>query len=83
MTTRLDRPLRREVLIERRPHTVVLSPDGLRLVERGRRKGIELGWKDLVSGEAALAAALQASVASIPRRADTGKPARKTAARRR
>lgn len=34
-----------------------------RLVEKGRRKGVELRWADLVSCDAALAAALQASVA--------------------
>jgi hypothetical protein len=35
---------------------------------KGRRKGLELSWKDLVSGEAALATALNASVAkgSLP-----------------
>jgi hypothetical protein len=32
-------------------------------VEKGRRKGIELAWSALVSGDAALASALQASVA--------------------
>jgi hypothetical protein len=41
---------------------VTISPEGLRLVEKGRRTGIELAWKDLVSGDSALAAALNASV---------------------
>jgi hypothetical protein len=31
-------------------------------VEKGHRKGLELGWKDLLSGDAGLAAALNASV---------------------
>ena len=35
----------------------------LKLVEKGRRKGIELAWSALVGGDAALAAALQASTA--------------------
>jgi hypothetical protein len=33
----------------------------LKLTEKGRRKGQELSWKDLVSGDAALATALNAS----------------------
>ena len=35
--------------------------DGLKLVEKGRRNGQELRWADLVSGNAALNAALSAS----------------------
>lgn len=61
--TLLDKPLRREVLIEGKPYTLTLSPDGLKLVEKGRRKGLNLAWSALVSGDAALAAALQASLA--------------------
>jgi hypothetical protein len=64
MTTHLDKPLRREILIKRKPYTVTLTPQGLKLTEKGRRKGIELKWADLVSGEAALAVALNASLAA-------------------
>jgi hypothetical protein len=34
-------------------------------VPKGRRKGVEIAWKDLVSGEAALAAALNASLGRL------------------
>jgi hypothetical protein len=34
----------------------------LKLVAKGKRKGQELAWKDLVSGHAALAVALNASL---------------------
>ena len=44
-------------------YTLTIGPDGLKLVEKGRRKGLELAWSALVSGDAALASALQASVA--------------------
>ena len=63
MTTKLDSALKRELEIEGRLYTLTLSPEGMKLVEKGKRKGQELAWKDLVSGEAALAAALNASVA--------------------
>jgi hypothetical protein len=61
--TPLDKPLRRALDIDGKPYTVTVAPDGLKLVEKGRRKGIELRWSELVGGDAALAAALQASLA--------------------
>ena len=63
MTTRLDGPLKRELSIRGEPYTLTISPDGLHLVPKGRRKGQELRWADLVSGDAALATALNASLA--------------------
>ena len=62
MTTALDKPLRRELQVGDTAYTLTISADGLKLVEKGKRKGIELAWEALVSGDAALAAALQASV---------------------
>ncbi|EMI50077.1 MULTISPECIES: hypothetical protein [Stenotrophomonas maltophilia group] len=60
--TPLDKPLRRELDIDGQPYTLIVDPEGLKLVEKGRRKGITLRWQDLVSGDAALATALQASL---------------------
>jgi hypothetical protein len=61
MTTKLDKPLRREIVIEERPYTLTVDADGLKLVEKGRRNGQELRWADLVNGNTALSAALSAS----------------------
>ena len=63
MATKLDKPLRREVAIDGAPYMLTISPEGLKLVPKGKRKGLELAWKALVSGEAALATALNASLA--------------------
>ena len=63
MATKLDKALRREVSIEGEPYMLTISPEGLKLVPKGKRKGLELAWKALVSGEAALATALNASLA--------------------
>lgn len=60
--TPLDRPLRRELEVDGRAYTLTIDPEGLKLVEKGRRKGITLSWRDLLNGDAALAAALQASL---------------------
>jgi len=63
MATKLDKPLRRELAIDGAPYMLTLSPEGLKIVPKGKRKGLELAWKALVSGEAALATALNASLA--------------------
>ena len=60
--TPLDKPLRRELRVGDLAYTLTISPEGLKLVEKGKRKGVELAWEALVSGDAALAAALQASM---------------------
>lgn len=62
MATKLDKPLKRELAIDGKPFVVTLAPNGFKLVGKGRRKGLEIAWKDLVSGEAALARALSASI---------------------
>ena len=62
MATKLQKPLRREVEIDGKAYMVTLAPEGLKIVLKGHRKGIELEWKALVTGEAALATALNASL---------------------
>jgi len=62
MVTKLDKPLRREIKIKNKAYIVTLSPEGLKLTLKGKRKGQELAWEDWVSGEAALARALNASL---------------------
>jgi hypothetical protein len=61
--TKLDKPLRREVQIGDKAYTLTIAPEGLKLVEKGHRKGIELAWNEVVNGDAGLAAALQGSTA--------------------
>ncbi|WP_049622069.1 hypothetical protein [Frateuria defendens] len=60
--TPLDRTLRRQITVDGKDYTVRLDPLGLRITERGRRKGLSLSWQALVNGDAALAAALHASL---------------------
>lgn len=54
--TKLDKPLRREVQIGDKAYTLTIAPEGLKLVEKGHRKGLELAWTDLTAGDAASAA---------------------------
>jgi hypothetical protein len=63
MATRLKSTLRRELDIAGKPYMLAITPEGLKLTAKGRRKGHELAWRDLIGGEAALAVALNASLA--------------------
>ena len=62
MTTKLSAPFKRELDINGDKYTLTLTPEGFKLVLKGRRKGIELTWSSIVGGEAALTAALNASL---------------------
>jgi hypothetical protein len=66
MTTKLEGPLRRALTIGGNPYVLTITPDGLMLVPKGRRKGYSLAWDAFVSGEAALATALNASLMVTP-----------------
>lgn len=67
VTTPLDKTLKRAIEVNGEAYTVIIDPEGLRLVGKGKRKPqAQLAWKDLVSGEAALAVALRASVEDAP-----------------
>jgi hypothetical protein len=56
MATKLDKALRREIEIGDKAYTLVIDPQGLKLTEKGHRKGTELSWTDVVGGGAAPAA---------------------------
>jgi hypothetical protein len=62
MVTKLEKPLKRELGVNGESYILTIAPEGLKLVRKGKRKGQELLWKDLISGEAALAVALTASL---------------------
>jgi hypothetical protein len=62
MATKLEKALKREVMINDQPFMVTIDPAGVKIVPKGKRNGMEIAWKDLVSGDAALATALNASV---------------------
>lgn len=65
MTTQLNKTLKRAVSIQGRDYVVSISPEGLKLTLKGRRKGFELRWAELVTGDAALTTALNASVGAF------------------
>ena len=50
MTTKLDKAIKREIEFNGVAYTITLSPDGLKIVEKGKRNGQELNWKTLIGG---------------------------------
>jgi hypothetical protein len=47
MATKLDKTIRREIIIDGEPFTVAISPQGLRLTKKRFRSGVALSWKML------------------------------------
>ena len=62
MATKLEKPLKRELSIDGKPYMLTIEPLGMKLVPKGKRKGHEITWKELLGGQAALAGALNASL---------------------
>ena len=50
MATKLNKLLKREIDVGGKPYMVTLSPEGLKLTEKGKRLGREHTWKDLLGG---------------------------------
>jgi hypothetical protein len=67
MTTPLTKPLKRALTIDGRTFIVTMSPDTLKITLKGKRRGQEIRWTDLIGGDAALAAALNASLGALDR----------------
>jgi hypothetical protein len=62
MTTKLEKDLKREIDVDGKHYTVTISPGGLKIAEKGHRKGHELTWKQILSGDTALAGDLAQSI---------------------
>jgi hypothetical protein len=81
VTTILDRELKRQITVDAVDYTVAIDPEGVRVTGKGKRRPqVELRWRDLLSGEAALAVALNASLSQQrqPTKATTGQSDRAT-----
>jgi hypothetical protein len=77
VATVLDKELKRQVMVDGVAYTVAVDPEGIRLTGKGKRRPeVELRWHDLLSGEAAMAVALNASLAKrqIPTKPETEQP---------
>jgi hypothetical protein len=62
MTTRLAKPMKRELELDGKLYTVTLTPDAVKITPKGARTGQEISWRDLVSGATALRRDLTSSL---------------------
>lgn len=67
MATKLDKSLKREIEVDGRLYTATISPDGVKVVEKGKRNGHALSWRSIVRGDAALAEDLRISLDATAR----------------
>ncbi len=62
MATKLDKAIKRELELDGKLYTVTIAPDGVKVVEKGKRKGQEIPWRSIISGDATLNESLKISV---------------------
>jgi hypothetical protein len=48
MATKLNKVLKREIEVDGKAYMVTISPEGLKLTEKGKRLGQEHSWKGLL-----------------------------------
>jgi hypothetical protein len=67
MTAKLDRAIKRELELDGTLYTITIAPEGLKVTEKGKRKGQEVSWRSIISGDATLSEDLKISLdASSP-----------------
>jgi len=54
VTIRLDKTIRRELELDGKLYTVSVGPEGVKVVPKGGRKGHEMSWTALLSGDVEL-----------------------------
>jgi hypothetical protein len=54
VATRLGKTIKRELELGGQLYMVSMSPEGVRIVPKGKRKGHEISWETLLSGDAEL-----------------------------
>ena len=70
MATKLNKQLKREIDVDGKPYMVTLSPEGVKLTEKGKRLGREHSWKDLLGGEGESRQLLTTAMRDIERALD-------------
>ena len=64
MATKLEKTLKREIDIDGKAYMVAISPEGLKVTQKGFRRGPELTWRSIISGEAEMGQQLRGSVSA-------------------
>ena len=62
MAPKLVKAIKRELTLRGELYTVTISPDGVSIAPKGRRKGRSISWDTLLSGDAELTRDLKISL---------------------
>jgi hypothetical protein len=65
MAVKLEKTIKRELEMDGRSYTVAISPEGVKVTEKGKRKGREISWRAIISGDAQLAEELKMSLDAL------------------
>lgn len=65
MATKLEKTIKRELDFEGKAYTVQIGPEGIKVTEKGKRKGREIAWRAIISGDAQLAEDLKTSIDAL------------------
>jgi len=57
MATKLDKAIKRELDIDGKTYTIIMSPDGIKVTPKGGRIGRETSWRTLLGSEGAMGGA--------------------------
>ena len=62
MAVKLEKTIKRELEMDGRSYTIAIAPEGIKVTENGKRKGREISWRSIISGDAQLAEDLKISI---------------------
>ena len=65
MAAKLEKAIKRELTLDGETYMVTISPEGVRIVPKGRRKGHEISWQTILSGDAELTQQLKISLDAL------------------
>ena len=67
MPTKLEGTLKREITMDGETYVLTLTPTGVKMTQKGHRKGREITWRSLWTGDDELAQQLRVSVQATSR----------------
>jgi hypothetical protein len=53
VATKLEKPIKRELEIDGTAYMITISPEGVKVTQKGYRKGQEISWRSIITGDAA------------------------------
>ena len=65
MAVKLEKAIKRELEMDGKTYTVQIAPEGIKVTEKGKRKGREITWRAIISGDAQLAEDLKMSIDAL------------------